>query len=278
VGLSYPALLVVPRRIRSLHRKVPGVVVGHGRGGNACSLFWAARLLAAHGYIALAPTYGPGATPHDGGAIAEDAMRSGVGFLRSASNPYRSHLRRNDLGLLGHSQGSIGASIVQGDTPPVRALVGLDNLRRYADLDPGGIDCATPADEVTPRVPGLGIGSETGCGDAPANTDKRAGYQFWHDAGIPTMEVVLAGMQHVSFGGGAPFDAAHTLGLRRTGYYLLNWFDRWLRGKPGSVNRLLSPTPLGDPIDDVLSSAGTAFTSAAFLPGRIDCDDLRSCL
>jgi hypothetical protein len=35
---------------------------------------------------------------------------------------------------------------------------------------------------------------------------------------------------------------------------------------------------MGVPIDQMLSDAGEPFASAAFLPGRIDCEHLRACL
>jgi hypothetical protein len=88
---------------------------------------------------------------------------------------------------------------------------------------------------------------------------------------------VLRGVEHGSFSGGAPYDSTHTTALRRAGYYTLAWLDRWLLGRPPAANRLLSKTPMGIPIDQMLSGLGTQFLSAAFLPGRIDCENLPNC-
>jgi hypothetical protein len=220
----------------------------------------------------------PGATVQDASTEGARAARSGVAFLRSKANPYGKVTQRNNLGLVGHSQGSMGASIVQGKLKAVRAIVGYDNLRTFGYSDPGGIGCIGPTDPVNPRVPGLGLGSETGCEDDPTLTDKLAGFHAWKAKGIPTMEAVLRGMTHPQFGGGAPHNAAHAALLKHAAYYTINWLDRWLRGRKAAVGRLLSPNPLGVPIDQMLSGNGAPFASAAFLPGRIDCEDLRSCL
>jgi hypothetical protein len=134
-------------------------------------------------------------------------------------------------------------------------------------------------------VPGLGIGSNTGCNDAPSLTDKLAGYHAWRAAHLATMEVVLAHSQHGSFGGGgSPGDPLHLNQLEASGYYMRAWFDVWLRGRHGAYNRLLSTMPLGVPVDDMLTAKSppmhpAAFHSAASLPAiHFHCQNLRSCL
>ncbi|MEA2244322.1 MAG: hypothetical protein QOD24_3878 [Solirubrobacteraceae bacterium] len=275
--LTYDGIALRPKKVPE-GKRVPGVVVLHGRGGNKCGLWWAARLLASRGYVALVLTMPPGDTVQEASTEGARAARAGVRFLRSKANPYRKVMQRDNLGLVGHSQGSMGASIVQGEMKAVHAMVGFDNLRTYGYSDPGGIGCVGPADPVKPRVPALGVGSETGCQDDPALTDKRAGFHAWKAKGIPAMEAVLAGMTHPLFGGGAPYNSGHATKLRRAAYYMTNWLDRWLRGRKAAVGRLLSSNPMGVPIDQMLSDAGEPFASAAFLPGRIDCEHLRACL
>jgi hypothetical protein len=101
------------------------------------------------------------------------------------------------------------------------------------------------------------------------------------------MEVVLANSSHGSFGGGGSHTSVpHRSQLKATGYYMRAWFDRWLKGDLGAQSRLLDTTPMGIPIDTLLSAKTpmgpqlnpAAFHSAAYLPGVIDCEDLRGCL
>jgi hypothetical protein len=288
---KYTGIIVRPRKAQK-GKKIPGVVVLHGRGGNQCGLWWAARLLASHRYIALVVSMDPGVDVAHASDIADVAARSSVAFLRGHKDPYLRYLDRGDLGMVGHSQGSMGVSRAQSDLPPVKAIVGMDNLRAFGHDDPGGVGCKVAGTlPVTPTVPGLGIGSETGCGP---RTDKLAGYHAWRETSptssrptpLATMEVVLARSDHPSFGGGGAHSGAHLNQLRATGYYMRAWLDRWLKGDQGAQTRLLSTMPIGVPIDDLLSAKSpqgpkpnpAAFHSAAYLPGVIDCEDLRNCL
>src|SRR4029453_12847615 len=111
---GYDGLILRPKKLPRGVDRIPGVVVLHGLGGNKCGLWWAARLLASRRYISLVLSYPEGDTPADHGPEAVKATRSAIKYLRSPADPYRGLLLRNDLGLVGHSQGSIGASIVQG--------------------------------------------------------------------------------------------------------------------------------------------------------------------
>jgi hypothetical protein len=280
---KYDGIIVRPKQV-ARGKKLPGVVLLHGRGGNLCGLWWAARLLASHHYIALVVSMDPGVDVTHASDIADVAARSSVSFLRGHQDPYRGFLDRADLGMVGHSQGSMGVSRAQSEAPALKAIVGLDNLRAFGYDDPGGIGCQVPGTlPVTPTVPGLGIGSETGCGP---RTDKLAGYHAWRGNKLATMEVVLAHSEHAGFGGGGSHNAAHVNQLKASGYYMLAWFDRWLKGEQSAQSRLLNAMPLGVPIDDLLTANSpmgpnlnpAAFHSAAYLPGVIDCENLRSCL
>jgi hypothetical protein len=291
---EYAGFVLRPKKIAK-GKKLPGVVLLHGRGGNYCGLWWGARLLASHGYIALVVSMDPGMDVTEASDIADVAARSSVSFLRGHHDKYRRFLKRDNLGMVGHSQGSMGVSRAQSDVAHVKAIVGMDNLRAYGYDDPGGIGCAVPGTlPVIPKVPGLGIGSETGCGP---RTDKLAGYHAWRAlapgggpvparAPLPTMEVVLANSNHPSFGGGGAHTITHRTQLKASGYYMRAWFDRWLKNAHAATARLVDPTPMGIPIDNLLSAKTpvnpmlnqAAFHSAAYLPGAIDCEDLRSCL
>ena len=185
----------------------------------------------------------PGVDVSHASDIADVAARSSVAFLRGHKDLYRRYLDRGDLGMVGHSQGSMGVSRAQSDLPQVKAIVGMDNLRAFGHDDPGGIGCKVAGTlAVTPKVPGLGIGSETGCG---RRTDKLAGYHAWRAATpagsrptpLATMEVVLAHSDHPSFGGGGAQSGKHLRQLRATGYYMRAWLDRWLKDDQGAQTR-----------------------------------------
>jgi hypothetical protein len=283
---EYEGVIARPDKNLPKRKKLPGVVVLHGRGGNLCAMWWAARLLASHGYIALAVTMDPGADAYEASDISDVAARSSVSFLLSPDDPYRKHLDRHALGMAGHSQGGMGVSRAQSDLPQVKAIVGMDNLRAFGYQDPGSPGCLPGGSlPVTPTVPGLGIGSNTGCKDDPSLTDKLAGYHAWRAAHLATMEVVLAHSQHGWFaGGGSHSDVHHLNQLKASGYYMRAWFDLWLKGHHGAYDRLLSTMPIGVPIDDLLSAKSppmhpAAFHSAAFLPAiHFHCGNLRRCL
>ena len=271
--------------------KLPGVLLLHGRGGNLCGQWWAARLLASHGYIALTVTLHQGDDPDEASDIAYAAAKSAVPFMTGSDDPYLDDLDTDSIGMAGHSQGGMGVSRAQSELPEVKAVVGMDNLRKFAYNDPGSPMCQGPSLPVTPTVPGMGIGSESGCTDDLHLTDKLAGYRAWRHVArttmpdLATMEVVLAHSTHGNFGGGGSHsDPKHLRQLRATGYYMRAWFDLWLKGNQSAYDRLRSPTPMGIPIDDMLSSKSpswnqAAFHSAAFLPAQsVDCANLRSCL
>jgi dienelactone hydrolase len=268
VGPAYTGTVLRPRgRLRKLGR-MPGVVLMHGAGGSQCGLWWAARHLAGHGYVTLVVTHDGNLTGH------EEAVRTGVRWLRSHSNPFRDFTRRNRIGLAGHSQGS-NASMLAQDEPGVRALVALDSLKRFAQGDrAAAIDCARPRRRpVTPLVPALGFAMDGPCVNRPALIApdlKKTGHALWRSAGRPTMTLVMRGFEHSSFTSRGTEEQ-----LRGVGHFLRAWFDRYLARDRSATRRILARRVAGVPTRQLLS---TTFRSAAYLPARIDCQDYASCL
>ena len=189
-GPTYAGTVLRPRRpLRKLGR-MPGVVLMHGAGGSQCGLWWAARHLAGHGYVTLVIT-------HKGNLVGhEQAVRTGVRWLRSRSNPFRDLTLRNRIGLAGHSQGS-NASMLAQDEPGVRALAALDSLKRFARGDrAAAIGCTRHRRRVTPHVPALGFAMDRPCANRPALIVpdlKKTGHALWKSAGRPTMTLVMRG-------------------------------------------------------------------------------------
>ncbi|WP_293002304.1 hypothetical protein [Nevskia sp.] len=149
-------------------------------------------------------------------------------------NPFHAVLDPDRLGIVGHSLGAVGVSIVQGygapgadpwpglvdASNPVDVAVAWDGLISPADGTPGGaggalferlpevltqavIDRLITRDEPRwqPRVPTMGQSSEYGIAPlpllAPPDPDAHGvGFAAWKAAGIPTYEFTIRGSSH----------------------------------------------------------------------------------
>jgi hypothetical protein len=275
---GYDGDMFRPADTKAYPGKRPAIALMHGRGGSKCGLAWAARLLAAHGYVTLILTVPGTAAASDPFPSAILAVRRAVKYLRSPSNPFDQYIRDNKIGLAGHSLGAAAVSYVQGISPPVKAIVALDNLRAFTYGDPATpLDCTgTMSQPSGPRVPALGMAMDLPCQTDAGKTDKQYGFRAWRSAKQPAMELVMRGFVHTDFAGGGS-DAK----LKKVAYYTLAWFNRWLLNDQSQCAKLLSSHPLGIPIAQMLSARqalvgqpSKAFHSGAYLPGTIDSDDL----
>lgn len=264
---AYPGTVLRP--VGSLRKvgRSPAVVLMHGHNGSQCGLWWEARYLAGHGYVTLVLT-------HDGNLAGHTAaVRTGVRWLRSSANPYRARTSANKIGIAGHSQGSNAVMAAQ-DEPGVRALVAIDSLKSYARGDPAAaVGCTRPRQPIVPRVPALGFAMDFPCLNAPTNTDpelKKTGHRAWKGAGFPTMTLVMRGFEHEDFTG-----KGSQAQQQQVGHFLLAWFDRYLRDQRSATKRLLARRVNGVPTRRLLS---LTYGSAAYLPGRIDCESYLGCL
>ena len=257
--------------------KRPLVVLQHGLGGSQCGLHWAARMLAGHGYTSMVWTSPTEATTLGSFSDALDAMRSALAFARSPANPYADATDTSRITLAGHSLGSITSSLVQGvGEPGVVAIVALDTLRRYVNGDPGGAqdECVNPPGaEVTPTVPALSFAMDLPCEANPTYAPddlKLTGFSWWRAAGIPAMQLVLRGFDHIDFSRGGT-DAQHQL----LAHYWLLWSRLWVDGDASARAELLAPEVDETPTRDLLSER---FRSAAYLPPDADTTDLAAFL
>jgi hypothetical protein len=173
--------------------------------------------------------------------------------------------------------GSIVASYVQQDQDRgVKAIVALDNLRRYVSGDAGAasFECLQqPANEITPRVPALGFAMDQPCSArpdyAPPNL-KELGFRHWRKAGVPSMELVMRGFQHSSFTGRGT-DQQH----RYVAHYFLAWMRLWLDGNEKATKKLLATRVDDVPTRSILSSR---FLSGAYLPPKVHTNDFANWL
>jgi pimeloyl-ACP methyl ester carboxylesterase len=274
---SYAGTILAPADESAYPGPRPVVLIQHGLGGTQCADWWAAQDLAGHGYVAVVWTAPQGSSTSQAFGNAVDAMRSALAFSRTAANPY---LARSDTGrvaLAGHSLGSVVASFVQQDPDPgIRAVIALDTLRRWINGDPGGavFECAAAeAGEIIPRVPALGFAMDQPCVARPDYSPpdlKLAGFLRWRDAGVPVMELDMAGYNHLDFATPGSEDKHRVLS-----YFMEAWLSRWLLGDISADRRLLADTVLGVPTASLLS---TQFLSGAFLPGEVDAADYRGFL
>jgi hypothetical protein len=159
------------------------------------------------------------------------------------------------------------------------AVVGLDNLLSTEQGDSGSAvynpSCLGGAQTpIPPRAPGLGLAMDStsySCSSTDPDV-KKAAWSRWRAAGLPTVEVVVKGTNHLSFAQSSVTAADDGAQLHVPAYLARAWFDRWLRQDGTATARLFDPrAELGAGRDAFLS---TAFRSAAYLPDRgVDCPD-----
>jgi len=168
-------------------------------------------------------------------------------------NPIHALLDRDRFGVIGHSLGATGVSVVQGENPwagamlsqnPIDAVVAWDNLALASGLD--GVD-------VVPRVPAMGQSADYFLTPAPYTTppneeDKNGGFENWRTANVPSFQVNIRGGTHYewsllpqfptsSWQAGVIDPGADSSGWGQplAQHYTLAWMDRWLKlpGEPG---------------------------------------------
>jgi len=278
---------------------LPAVAILHGLGGKEYSVWWLARYLAGHGYVALTVT-----TASNSAAAFTNAMQSMVDYLRSPTNPYAAFIDPAEIGAIGHSAGARAASWVQDndywtDTAHtavkpdhVAAVVALDNLTSNLQGDSGTYLLAPQctlsqaagqpvytsgfaSEPITPRVPSLGMASDDNSVTCPERnlvadpSEKEAAWTAWRAAGLDTMELVLAGTNHLSFDQDASRTFTHDAHLELIGEIAKAWLDTYLGGDPTAIGALTGPALFGAPRGSQLS---TQLHSAAYLPQLgIDC-------
>lgn len=277
---GYPGTVV--RRAGAVRGRMPVVVLQHGWGGNQCNLWWVALTLASRGYVTAVHSSPFSPNPILAYQSAIDATRSAIANLTTVDTspgPLRGKLDLDNLGLGGHSLGSIVASNLQGDESlGISAILATDTLRRYAFGDPGGAvnECFSPpveSSQVVPRVPALSFAKDEPCDLRPdfAPPDlKLTGPRWWTAHGIPNMQLVMRGHQHNSFGHTGTVSQRQDLAG-----WIVSWFDRWLKGDRDADQRLLTRTLHGRPTDELLS---THYQSSACMPGRVDSEAYRDWL
>jgi hypothetical protein len=167
-------------------------------------------------------------------------------------NPLWERIDRDRLGVIGHSLGARGVSVVQGIQPwpgtgeanPVDVAVAWDNLALSEGGGPGG---GLAGFDLVPRVPAMGQAGDyfltpTPYTSPPDPDDKRQGYLTWVEAGVPSYQLNIQAGTHYEWSllPTFPTTAWEPGGEGGWGnplarHYTVAWLDRWLKqpGEPG---------------------------------------------
>lgn len=234
----------VPAGLTVADGPYPAVVIVHGGASNKELHRWASQALAESGYLTVAFDV----AENGGGDHATDAQDV-VDWLFGERFPFAADLRRDRVGIAGHSQGASTASLLGQLDPRLKAIVAWDNLTALSQelwADDIGVD---PPAKVDFHAPALGIGADyyfvpRPYGDAPepapSNGEggrgrgfsahpKDLGYQEVKAAGPDTALFVMRAATHLDFTPTTTSPSSRW-GEATATYLTLAWFDRYLRG------------------------------------------------
>ena len=290
-GMTYQGTVFAPANPMAFGGVLPAVVLVHGLNGTQYDVWWAARYLAGHGYIAIAATVTgtnetyvsvDGKTYTRNGIGPDDyvvALQSMADFLTSGANPYSMYVDPTKIGAAGHSEGARAASGIQDVDSRIGAIVAFDNLT--SDIGSGDAGTAIfapcpalgitfgPSQPITPRKPAMGLAEDAPAATCPANTDpaqKETAWGNWVNYGIDSMEIDVRGTNHLTFAQlGSATEPGQEQDLQIFSFYTAAWFDKYLKGDPLAVSDLTSATVVGQPRDAVLS---LTYLSGAYLPSQ----------
>jgi dienelactone hydrolase len=254
-----------PPGLQTYEPPYPGVVIMHGGAANQEMYLWAAEGLAEAGYMVLTFSIGRGDDSH-----YEDT-KTALDFMTSPENPRRSELDAGRIGLAGHSAGGVAVSRLGQEDPRVSAIVSWDR----AQSGPMAPDLAI-------RTPALFVVADFNCQRVPiclperrpAPVDPRGpgnkdeDFQRLAAAPVDTMKIALRAATHLDF---TEFPQANgsRYGVVTTFFYTRAWFDRYLKGSAGAVERLTA-SRFDDSADVHNISGGRADpATGANLPARI---------
>jgi hypothetical protein len=274
---------------------LPGVVIINGSVQAPETLYWwAAQALVRNGYVVL--TFDPrgqgrsdNRTPdgEQGSNANPDVFATNlidaIDFFRSTSaapyepnegderattafNPLWDRIDADRLGIVGHSLGARGVSVVQGVEPwpgtgernPVDVAVAWDNLA-LSTATPTSQDGDLGGFPLVPRVPAMGQSGDyfltpTPYLEQPDPDEKRQGYLSWVEAGVPSYQVNIQAGTHYEWSLLPTFPSTAWepggeggWGNPMARHYTVAWLDRWLKraGEPGFDDadaRLLADT------------------------------------
>ncbi|HEX6548590.1 MAG TPA: hypothetical protein VF134_07615 [Candidatus Dormibacteraeota bacterium] len=219
--------------------------------------------------------------------------------LDTAFNPFWSLLDRSRIGLAGHSYGASGVSYIGQWDPRVKAVVAFDNLGPpdpNRDFNGGPIEQPCPSNPAARAVvpitkPALGMSADYFLTPTPYTSDpdpmaKSQESLAYTAAGVDTGEIVIRGGTHYEFSWIPNHAFGATLrGADLVAWYATAWFDRYVKGDPEALRRLLTERWQADALEAAidLGHDGNLYSFyyrsrldvATPGGGRFDCEDLR---
>jgi len=239
----------MPAGLRRHRPRYPGVVIVHGGAAQQEMYLWAAEGLAEAGYMVLTfqipePDNASSDFHYVDAKAALDWFLARPGHRTRAgeANPRAAQLDRRRIGLAGHSAGGVAVSRLGQEDPRVSAVVSWD--RAQSSPMPRGLQIRTPAlfvvaDYLCQKVPVCLPQPFTSRPDPRGPGNKDEDFRRVSAAGVDSMKITLRAATHLDFtqftpGTGSRYGAAVSL------YYTLAWFDRYLRGARGGLERLLA--------------------------------------
>jgi dienelactone hydrolase len=218
--------------------------------------------------------------------------------LDSAYNPLWSSLDTSHIGLAGHSLGASAVSYVGQLDPRVGAIVAYDDMldvTKPSGLTNYGSTISCPSGSskwpipLTPRKPDLGMTDDYGLAPQPFTSlpdpaTKLGPSQSLSKAGIDTGELVIRGGTHYEYSyiPNPAFGATHR-GMDMATWYLLAWFDKYLKNDPSATGRLQTNRWCGDAaekaVDDQSPPDGNMFSvyyRSRLQIGGFDAEDMRA--
>ncbi|WP_162932436.1 hypothetical protein [Solimonas sp. K1W22B-7] len=267
------------------NRRLPGVVIENGSIQAPETLYWwMAQALVRQGYAVLTfdprgqgrsdlqtPTGGQGGNFN--AAVFWEGLVDAIDFLHStpvapyphnpacadryttevtAFNPDYAVLDLGRLGIVGHSLGARGVSVVQSyGAPGGEPWPGLLDAQNPVDAVVAW-DSLSAGEGIVPRVPAMGQTSEYGIGGTPFTAPpdpegNKAAYRQWVAAGVPVYQLTIQGSTHFEWSLIPTFPSSSWCpdtsrgrceggwGRPLAEHYSVAWLDRWLKqpGEPG---------------------------------------------
>ena len=216
--------------------------------------------------------------------------------LATDHNPFWRLVDRTRIGLAGHSYGASGVSWVGQKDHRVDAVVAWDNLcDPQADTgNPGsGTSGCLPGTlgKVAPRVPSLGLSADYGLTPEVKTTEpdprgKSLASRAFSRAGVDTGELVIRGGTHYEFSYiPTPTFGATLRGIDLSAWYTTAWMDRYVKGDPTALRRLVTDRWRHDGVGASVDSSGDGNLFSSYYRSRLDlghdggprvrCEDLR---